>query len=251
MLPFPWLDKRDPTGTSNVFWETVKSIAGLLGLVAAVLLTGLAIQRYIDVDALHTAIEAWGALAPLLFVALLAIRNLLFLPVIPYLFLIGLGAVSFGTLYGAFYFWLGTTAGACLAFVAARHCGGEFAARLKRGRLRWLDALVSRNGFLAILGLRLVLFSNIWLNYGGGITSMALRDFALGTLIGIVPRTFTLAYIFESVQDPDLLKALLTYPNLLSLTLLLGSKIGGVALLALVVQRDRRERQVSAVQPSL
>ncbi|MGH8068661.1 MAG: TVP38/TMEM64 family protein [Candidatus Entotheonellia bacterium] len=250
MLSFPGLDKRVPGDNSSILWGTAKSIGGIVALLVAVVIMGLIVQRNIDVDALRVAIEGWGVLAPLIFMALLAFRNLLFLPVVPYLFLIGLGALSFGNLYGALYFWLGTTAGACVAFFVARYCVGEFAARLKRGRLRTLDQLVSTNGFLAILGLRLVLFSNIWLNYGSGMTSMTLKDFVLGTLIGLTPRTFTLAYIFEGVQEPDMLAAMLSYPRLGVLSLLLGSKIVGVVLLASIARQGRWRAQAALVDAS-
>jgi uncharacterized membrane protein YdjX (TVP38/TMEM64 family) len=239
MLSFPWSNKHAPGDVSSLLWGTAKSIAGIVVLLVAVLGMGLIVQRHIDVDMLRATIESWGILAPLIFMALLAFRNLLFLPVVPYLFLIGVGTLSFGNLYGALYFWLGTTAGACVAFVVARYCVGEFAARLRRGRLQKLDQMVSTNGFLAILGLRLVLFSNIWLNYGGGMTSMTLRDFALGTLIGLTPRTFTLSYIFEGIQEPDMVAAMLSYPSLTVLFLLLGSKIVGVVLLAFIARQGR------------
>ena len=245
MLSLPGLDKRAPSDAASILWGTAKSIGGIMALLVAVVIMGLIVQRYVDVDALRAAIEGWGVMAPLIFMALLAFRNLLFLPVVPYLFLIGLGALSFGNLYGALYFWLGTTAGACVAFIVARSCVGEFAARLKRGKLQKLDQMVSTNGFFAILGLRLVLFSNIWLNYGSGMTSMTLKDFALGTLIGLTPRTFTLAYIFEGVQEPDMLAAMLSYPRLGVLSLLLGSKIVGVALLASIARQGRWRAQAT------
>jgi uncharacterized membrane protein YdjX (TVP38/TMEM64 family) len=247
MLPFPWLDKPAEGDASSILWGIAQSIAGLLALLVAVLIMGLIVQRYIDVDVLRAAIEGWGVLAPLIFIAILAFRNLLFLPVVPYLFLIGLGALSFGTLYGALYFWLGATAGSCMAFVVARHCVGGFAARLKRGRLQRLDQMVGTNGFIAILGLRLVLFSNIWLNYGSGLTSMTLKDFALGTLIGLTPRTFTLAYIFEGAQEPDMFAAMLDYSGLTVLVLLLGSKIVGVVLLVSIARQGRGSARTSLV----
>jgi uncharacterized membrane protein YdjX (TVP38/TMEM64 family) len=242
--PDPNDSRRD--ALPSMLWGSAKALAGLLGLVLAILAMGLIIQRYLDVDALRSSIATWGMLAPPLFIGLLALRSMLFLPVLPLALVIGFASLMFGPLYGACYFWLGTTAGSCVAFLVAKHCVGNLADRLKRaGRLQKLDQLVGTNGFLAILGLRLVLFSNIWINYGSGLTSMTLKDFALGTLLGLTPRTFTLAYIFEGVQEPDMFAAMLSYPSLAVLSLLLGSKIIGVVLLASIARQGRWRAQTS------
>jgi uncharacterized membrane protein YdjX (TVP38/TMEM64 family) len=239
MIPAQSLDNGSRGALPSVLWGSAKAFAGILGLVATILATGVIVQRYLDVNALRSSIATWGMLAPPMFILLLALRNMLFLPVLPLGAVIGFASLIFGPLLGAFYFWLGTTAGSCAAFLIARHCVGKLAVRFKRGRLQKLDQMVSTNGFLAILGLRLVLFSNIWINYGGGLTSMTLRDFALGTLIGLTPMTLTLAYLFEGVQEPDLLAAMLSYPSLAVLSLLLGSKIVGVVLLASIARQGR------------
>jgi uncharacterized membrane protein YdjX (TVP38/TMEM64 family) len=240
MIPAHSLDDSGGGALPGVLWGSAKAIGGLVGLVVAIVATGLIIQRYVDVEALRSAIATWGMLAPPMFIGLLALRSMLFLPVLPLALVIGFASLMFGPFYGALYFWLGTTAGACMAFLVAKNWVGNLALRLQRAaRLRQLDELVGTNGFLAILGLRLVLFSNIWINYGSGLTSMTLKDFTLGTLLGLTPRAFTLAYIFEGVQEPDMVGAILSYPSLGVLSLLLGSKLVGVVLLTSVARRGR------------
>ena len=245
MILARFLDKSIQGPLPSVLWSSSKALAGLLGLIGTILATGVIIQRYLDIDALRTSIATWGVLAPPMFILLLALRNLLFLPVLPLGVIIGFASLIFGTLYGALYFWLGTTAGSCVAFLVARYWVGDLALRFERGRLQKLDQMVSGHGFRAILGLRLVLFGNIWINYGGGLTSMSLRDFALGTLLGLTPRTFTLAYLFEGVQEPDLFAAMLSYPSLTVLSLLLGSMLVGVVLLASIARQERWRAQTA------
>jgi uncharacterized membrane protein YdjX (TVP38/TMEM64 family) len=233
----PWYLENNTQGAwRRVFWGSVHSVLAVLALLALVVVLSILIQKYLDIEALRASLESFGFLAPLMFIGVSALKNILFIPVVPLALLIGLGSLVFGKGYGAFYFWVGSTAGACLAFLMARYWLTEFAARLKRGRLKWLDAVVSGHGLLSILGLRLVLFSNLPLNFGSGVTSMTLRDYTLGTLIGLMPRTFVVSYVFESVQNPNVWSDLLTYPSSLLLPLLLLSKVVGILLLASLVR---------------
>jgi uncharacterized membrane protein YdjX (TVP38/TMEM64 family) len=234
----PWrLDKYALSDWRRILRGALHSLLGSVGLVLAIVGMGLLMQRYLDVEALRHAIDGFGSLAPLLFIAVAALKNILFIPVLPLAFLLGIGSLAFGKVYGACYFWLGTTAGACVAFLAARYGAARCVARLRRGRLRALDAVASDHGFLAIVGLRLVLFSNLPLNFGSGLTSMALRDYALGTLVGLVPRTFVVAALFESVGAPDIWSTMFTYPNALFVPLLLLSEAGGIVLLVALVRK--------------
>jgi uncharacterized membrane protein YdjX (TVP38/TMEM64 family) len=245
MIPAHDLGNSSRDAFPSVLWGSAKALAGFLCLVVAILATGLIVQRYLAVDALRAYVETWGMLAPSMFILLVALRNMLFLPVLPLAIVIGFASIIFGSLYGAFYFWLGTTVGSGMAFLVAKHCVGNLAIKLKRGRLQQLDHMVSINGFLAIVGLRLVLFSNIWINYGSGLTSMTLKDFVLGTLIGLIPKTLTLAYIFEGIQEPDVFATMLSYPNLAVMSLLIGSKIIGVVLLASIARQGQWRAQTS------
>jgi len=224
----------------RILYGSAQSFAGVLALVLAIVVTGLIVQRYVDVDGVRSRIEDLGVWAPLAFTSLLAVRSLFFLPVFPMAFVIAIGSLAFGKFTGAFYVWVGTALGAIVAFVLARYWIGDVASRLKSGRLRNLSEVVSSNGLLSILGLRLVFFTNVFFNYGCGLTPVSLREYALATFIGLVPRTFILSHLFETVQDPDLTRALLDYPSLVLLHLLLASNIGGVVLLTFLVRRTRR-----------
>jgi len=176
------------------------------------------------------------------FAALAALRTILYIPLIQPVFLIGLGTLTFGHVAGAVYFWLGSTAGTCLGFLVARYWLVDIAARLKRGRLQRLDEVVSSHGLLSILGLRLILFSRIPLNFASGTTSIRLPDYLLGTLGGLMPTTFIVSYLFERVQDPHLWRALLTSPSAPLVPLWLLLKIAGVCLLMALARESSRPR---------
>lgn len=220
----------------RILWGTLQSLVGVLSLVAAIIVMGMVVQKYLDVEALRAFTANFGLLGPLGFAAITALRAILYIPVMQPIFLIGLGALAFGNIAGAVYFWLGASAGTCLAFLVARYWLVGFAARLKRGRLKRFDEVVSANGLLSILGLRLVMFSRIPLNFASGFTSISLRDYLLGTLVGLMPTTFIVSYLFERVQDPNLWGALLTSPSAFLVPLLLLLKVGGVWLLITVAK---------------
>jgi uncharacterized membrane protein YdjX (TVP38/TMEM64 family) len=234
------LDRDERSDWQRILRGSAQSLAGLVALIAAIVVIGMLIQRYLDVQALRGIIESYGVLAPIAFFAACALKNVLFLPIIPLPLLIGLGALMFGNVSGALYGWLGATAGACAAFWLGRYWLNGLATRLKRGKWQRLDEVLSSHGFLSMLGLRLVLFSSIPLNLGSGLTSITGRDYAAGTLLGLLPRTFVVAYAFDSMQDLNAWAALLTYPNALLLTLLLVSMVAGVLLLASVARKAMR-----------
>ena len=69
-----------------------------------------------------------------------------------------IGAALFGAYWGFVYVWLGAMAGASGAFWIGRTLGRDFAAGLVGDRLKKYDEAIGRNGFAAVLYLRLVYF---------------------------------------------------------------------------------------------
>jgi uncharacterized membrane protein YdjX (TVP38/TMEM64 family) len=125
---------------------------------------------------------------------------------------------------------VGATAGAIGAFLWGRRLGRDAVVQLAGDRVERVDEWVGERGLVAILYLRLVpaVPFNL-LNPIAGVTSVGLRDFALGTLIGIVPGTFAYAALGGSFDD-------LTSPVFLT-------ALAMVVLLAVVVPwADRRRR---------
>lgn len=107
------------------------------------------------------------------------------------------GAILFGAYEGTLWTWIGATLGATLAFLLARFLGRDSVDRLLGGRLQALDRRLSRDGFSALLVLRLVpLFPFNGLNFGCGLTGIRLRDYCAATVLGILPGTFVYQFLF-------------------------------------------------------
>ncbi len=86
--------------------------------------------------------------------------------------------------------------GAGLAFLIGRALGRDLVERVIGDRLRRIDDALSEKGLRAVIVLRLIpILPFTVVNYGAGLTEVSVRDYALGTLIGILPGTVVFVVI--------------------------------------------------------
>jgi uncharacterized membrane protein YdjX (TVP38/TMEM64 family) len=145
-------------------------------------------------------IEDAGSLAPVVFVVGYAVLTVLMFPgIIP---AAASGAV-FGVVAGTVFSVVGATLGAIGAFLLGRKLGRKDVQRIAGRRIGRLDDWIGQRGFLAVLYARLipVLPFNL-LNYGLGVTSVGTREYALATLIGMIPGTFLHVALGSTLGDP-------------------------------------------------
>ena len=178
-----------------------------VGLLIAVIFslfkfTPLQVSDFTPTKVQHFILQ-FGAIAPLLFIALYALRGVIV--VIPVGVMSLTGGLAFGRWLGTFYILIGATLGSCLSFLVARYVGREFVERMKwlhKGRIRKLDDKIAQNGFQIILFMRLVpLFQYDALNFGAGLSKMRFRDYALGTFLGMIPGAFITANLGDSLDN--------------------------------------------------
>ncbi len=181
-------------------------ILKLLALVAIlagawVIVRTTALGEYVTRDGMMAALEALrsSAWAPVVFVAVYAVATALALPG-SLLTIVG-GAV-FGFWWGFLLNSLGANIGANAAFRLSRALGRECIERIVRGRLKGLDNATAEHGFLGLLILRLIpLVPFNALNFGSGLTAMRWRDYALATIIGILPGTVVYTFFAEALAQ--------------------------------------------------
>lgn len=204
------------------------------------------LDRYLSFEALSERREtllAWRdrhfALALAAFVAAYVAMTALSVPGAVWM-TVG-GGFLFGAPLATALVVLGATAGATLIFLAARYALADWL-RAKAGpAIRRMEAGFSRNALSYMLVLRLVPLFPFWLvNLVPAFLGVRLRDFVLGTLLGIVPGTFVFAAVgsglgavFDAGAEPDL--AILFEPAILL-------PIVGLAVLALIPVGYRRWR---------
>lgn len=106
---------------------------------------------------------------------------------------IAAGAVwGFGL--GALLVYVGALLGAALAFGIGRALGREAVENFTGARVERIDAILRRRGLVSIIGVRLIpVLPFTAINYTAGLTAVRTRDYALGTILGIIPGT--LAYV--------------------------------------------------------
>ena len=93
---------------------------------------------------------------------------------------------------------------ATLAFLVGRTSGRRWVAKRVEANPRFaaVDAAVGRNGFRLVMLLRLSpVFPFGPLNYGLGLTRVRLRDFVLGSFIGMLPGTVLYVYLGSLVTS--------------------------------------------------
>ena len=188
-------DQTQKTSKGAVF-KAVILLAFIITALCFIQITPL--RDIFNQETLRNLLEASGLWAPLVFVLIYATSICFFLPAsIPTL----LGAAIFGAYWGLLYVWIGAVAGACAAFFVGRTLGRDFAASLIGDRLRKYDDAVERNGFAAVLYLRLLNTPFTYLNFGMSLTKVHFRDYFFATGIGVIPGLFVLTFLFGILKE--------------------------------------------------
>ncbi|NIR43808.1 MAG: TVP38/TMEM64 family protein [Gemmatimonadetes bacterium] len=135
--------------------------------------------------------------SPLVFIPLYAISVALGMPgTIPTL----AGGAIYGVARGMLYNTIAANLGALAAFLVARYLGRDFVARILKGKAAALDEKIGDHGLGTILYLRLIpLVPFNALNFGAGLSRISLRDYVLGSLIGMLPGTLVYTYFADAL----------------------------------------------------
>lgn len=151
-------------------------------------------------DGVESTVRSAGVAGPLVYAAIYVCLTVL---LVPGTVLTAAGGVLFGVALGTGLTVVSATIGAMLSFWIGRRLGREQVEKIAGRRLGKLDAWISRNGFMAVLYVRLIpLFPFSVLNYAAGVTSVRTRSYLLGTSVGIVPGTFAYTALGGSIDRP-------------------------------------------------
>jgi uncharacterized membrane protein YdjX (TVP38/TMEM64 family) len=176
----------------------------LIAVVATVVVV-FAVEGVPSFEDVRSTVDGAGAWAPVLFVVLFALATLAVLPVS--LFSLSAG-VLFGPVEGLGLVWLGAMAGSLACFGLGRVLSRPALLRLAgsdRGgpALARLELFLARRGLVAVLSMRLVPVVPFGpSSYVAGATALQVRDFAVGTGIGILPGVVVFTVLGGSVGDP-------------------------------------------------
>ncbi|SAL25648.1 phospholipase D/transphosphatidylase [Caballeronia sordidicola] len=172
---------------------------------------------------------------------------------IPVTLLIATTGLVFGAAWGSFYALVGTLAAAAVTYLLGEWLGRDVVRRLAGARVNKLSERVAKRGLVAVVILRILPVAPFTIvNLVAGASMIGLRDFMLGTLIGMGPG------ILLTVAFAHQLVASLRHPTAMSFAVLIGI---GVALVAVSVllqrflgrkeraEHDERQRERAARPP--
>lgn len=143
------------------------------------------------------------------------------------------GGFLFGSVPATLYVNIGATAGATLAFLAARYVLRDWVEQ-KFGK--WLESLqqgFAKNAFSYLMTLRLIpLFPFFVVNLVSGLTRVSVGTYVAATALGIIPGSFVYAYAGRQLGTINSLKEIAS-PRVLGAFVLLGA----LALVPIVYRR--------------
>ncbi|WP_447968207.1 TVP38/TMEM64 family protein [Nitrospira sp. M1] len=166
------------------------------------------LTEYLQPSRLVEFIQSFGAVAPLVFIGIMALAVVVSpIPSIPLDLAAG---VAFGPWLGTLYAVIGAEIGAIVSFLIGRRLGRDVIARLLKSDVVFCEKCSDHHlfGFI-VLSRLLPVFSFDLVSYGAGLTTMSLKAFAVATFLGMVPPTFAIVYFGSSTLAIDWIVMLL------------------------------------------
>jgi uncharacterized membrane protein YdjX (TVP38/TMEM64 family) len=179
---------EEPAQVSMSPADSLRVWARPLLLVAVVALGSWLVLRFAGFSPAELAhgLDFVGPWGPVLLVGLYVAAGLFFFPIT----VLGIAAgLLFGPVWGTVYVLIAVNVAAFVGFIVARFGRGPLIDVLEKKAQGTMGFLQS-HGVLTILGARMLPFLPFSvLNYASAFSSIRMKDYLLGTLIGVVPLT--------------------------------------------------------------
>jgi uncharacterized membrane protein YdjX (TVP38/TMEM64 family) len=177
----------------------IKSFIGLLILaVLVVIYLFTPVRQYFTLENVIRLVEQikLNRWAPLIFIGVYTASCVLWpLTIFPVA-----GGVLFGFWKGFLLNTLAANVGAWITFFIARLFGREVVGKLMKGSLKTFDQSVQRHGLWAIFTFRMIAFPPFLVtNYGSGLSGVRMRDYMLGTFLGMLIWTAVFTYFADTL----------------------------------------------------
>jgi len=141
--------------------------------------------------------------------------------------------------FGVIYVNIGASAGAILAFLAARYLIGDWVQKRYGEKLAAFNKEIAENGYNYLLTLRFIpLFPFFLINIFAGLTRVPLTIFAWTTIIGILPGSFVYIYTGRQLGVIDKPGDILSWQIILAFVLL-----GLLVLSPVVIKKFMKQKR--------
>lgn len=192
-----------------------RTLIALLSLLAVVLLLAAAwrwtpVGEWLNISEIFSSAgELRGTwLAPVIVAIIYIVGGLVVFPVTVMIVATGL---TFGAFYGFAYALLGAELSAIVTYMIGQYLGHDMVRNLSQRWVGRISRRLAQQGLFAVITLRIIPvapFSVI--NLVAGASHIRLRDFALGTLLGMIPGTLALTVfsdqVMSAIEAPDVIQ---------------------------------------------
>ena len=206
--------------------STGKIITGIIFLLGIGAFVYFDLGQYLSLDALKANrdlllnyTESNYGLAVAIFILVYILQTTFSLPGGAILTLTG--GFLFGSLMGTVFVNIGATAGATLAFLAARYLLRDWVENKFGDRLGPIQAGFAQNAFSYLMTLRLIpAFPFFLVNLVSGLTRVNLGTYMVATSLGIIPGSFVFAFAGRQLGSINSLSEIASPSVLLAFSLL-------------------------------
>lgn len=219
----------------------------IVAIAALVLLVALAaawqwtpLAERIDAAGLAETLRSWaqGPLAPFVVIAVFVVAGLVLMPL---MLLVTATVIGFGPWPGAAYALAGALASALATYLLGSRIGRERVRRYAGKRLMQVSARLARRGVLTVFIVRMVPVAPFTVvNLVAGASHLGLRDYMIGTLLGLLPGVLAIALVVDRVG------AVLRAPSSGAVLTLVGIILAIALALFVLVRGVRRAAQRDA-----
>lgn len=175
------IDRAEGPAARAKRWRIALLALLFFGSLAAVKLTGL--DDYVDVEGVRRMMESAGAWGFVAFVVLFAVGELMH---VPGLVFVGAASIAYGEVLGIAASYTGAMVSVTASFVVVRAIGGQPLGDIKRPFMRKMLARLETQPIRTVALLRLLLFMAPALNYGLAMSRVRLREYVIGSAIGLL-----------------------------------------------------------------
>jgi uncharacterized membrane protein YdjX (TVP38/TMEM64 family) len=197
-------DPHDENGAKDNWW-----LRALIGLMLLALMAWayymLDLGRYVDrqqIGAHLTVLRLWRAEAGILGMIEFAAAGVAFIVLnVPCALIVLAAAALYGALGGIFLGILTLNIATILIYLIGRHFGRAAVMRVFGRAMHPVERHFGNRGLISVIHLRLLFFALPPVNWFLAVMNLRLRDLALGTLIGSLPKIIVYAWLGDVLID--------------------------------------------------
>jgi len=219
-VPLPPLDLGENNNRKDVL-KAILLIIVFSGSLAIIRFSPLG--NYLDtsnINHLRIILDEFHSLAPFIF---LAGGTLVISMGAPRLIISALGGMIFGFFWGTVLSMAATIGGSLVVFALTRHLGRPLFNQNVGVRLKAIKDHIGANGLLAVIIMRQLPLACLLVNILIGLTSISVREFLLGSLIGHLPEALIFSLYGSSLRGSFIFRIVLA--SLLLIMLVVALRI--------------------------